>query len=226
MQIPLPCALCGAVDRALPDQLCRDCLDDMPSHLPGECQGCGAVSDGAAVCGRCFVVPQAFDGCVAGCTYAYPVNQMIKKLKYRARLDLVRPLCRPLIERIELECGALPDCLVPTPLHSSRLRARGFNQAREIALLLAQTFILPIEDRLVRRQKDTLQQYKLSPERRAKNVRNAFSIIKSIRYNSVAIVDDVLTSGATANELARVLKRNGVERVQVWCLAQATPDGY
>ena len=225
MLIPLPCAVCGTVDGALTDQLCRACLGDLPAHPPGVCQGCGTVLGDAAVCSRCFVPTPAFDGCIAGCMYAYPVNQVIKKLKYQARLDLVRPLCLPLIKRIGYEGVALPDCLVPTPLHGSRLRARGFNQAGEIAGVLAQNLSLPVDGRLVRRQKNTLQQYNLSPEQRSTNVRGAFTLLKSIGYERVAIVDDVLTSGATANELALLLKRNGVAHVQVWCAAQAAPAG-
>ena len=225
MLIPLPCAVCGAVDGALTDQLCRACLGDLPAHPPGVCPGCGTVLGDAAVCSRCFVPTPAFDGCIAGCMYAYPVNQVIKKLKYQARLDLVRPLCLPLIKRIGYEGVALPDCLVPTPLHDSRLRARGFNQAGEIAGVLAQNLSLPVDGRLVRRQKNTLQQYNLSPEQRSTNVRGAFILLKSIGYERVAIVDDVLTSGATANELALLLKRNGAAHVQVWCAAQAAPAG-
>ena len=217
MLIPLPCAVCGTVDGALTDQLCRACLGDLPAHPPGVCQGCGTVLGDAAVCSRCFAPTPAFDGCTAGCMYAY--------LKYQARLDLVRPLCLPLIKRIGYEGVALPDCLVPTPLHGSRLRARGFNQAGEIAGVLAQNLSLAVDGRLVRRQKNTLQQYNLSPEQRSKNVRDAFILLKSIGYERIAIVDDVLTSGATANELALMLKRNGVAHVQVWCAAQAAPAG-
>lgn len=223
--MPLPCTVCGAVEGALTDQLCRACLGDMPARPPGVCQGCGAVLDGAALCNRCFVRPPAFDGCIAGCMYAYPVDRMIKKLKYQARLDLVRPLCRPLIERIGLEGAPLPDCLVPTPLHGARLRSRGFNQAREIAAVLAQNLSLPVDDHLVRRYRHTAQQYNLSPEQRLENVRNSFIIIKSKGYERLAIVDDVLTSGATANELARLLKRSGAVHVQVWCAAHAAPAG-
>ena len=226
MLIPLPCVVCGAVDGALTDQLCQACLADMPAHPPGYCQGCGGVLDAMPVCDRCFVFPPAFDSCSAGCMYAYPVNQMIKKLKYQARLDLVRPLCRPLIERIGLEGAALPDCLVPTPLHGARLRRRGFNQAREIAGVLAQKLSLPVDDRLVRRHRNTAPQYDLPPEPRLRNVASAFTIIKSTSYRSFAVVDDVLTSGATANELALVLKRNGAEQVQVWCAAHAAPAGH
>ena len=151
-----------------------------------------------------FPAPPAFDGCIAGKIYRYPVDLMIKRLKYQARLDTVRSLSRSLIERIGLECSEPPECLVPTPLHSSRQRSRGFNQAREIARVLA-------------------HQYDLRPEQRVKNVMSAFSINKTNSYNNIAIVDDVLTTGATAHELALLLKRHGCDRVQVWCLARAAP---
>ena len=146
---------------------------------------------------------------------------MIKRLKYQARLDTVRSLSRCLIERIRLDCSEPPECLVPTPLHSSRQRSRGFNQAREIARTLAHHLSLPVDDHLVRRHKATAQQYDLRPEQRKKNVKNSFSLTKTNGYNNIAIVDDVLTTGATANELALLLKRHGSEQVQVWCLARA-----
>ena len=148
---------------------------------------------------------------------------MIKRLKYQARLDTVRSLSRSLIERIGLECSEPPECLVPTPLHSSRQRSRGFNQAREIARVLAHHLSLPVDDNLVRRDKATAHQYDLRPEQRVKNVMSAFSINKTNSYNNIAIVDDVLTTGATAHELALLLKRHGCDRVQVWCLARAAP---
>ena len=225
MLIPSLCVLCGASDGVLTAQLCRDCLADLPVRPHGACQGCGVLLDGAAVCGRCFERLPAFDRCTAGCAYDYPVNQMIKKLKYQARLDLVRPLCQPLLERIEHECTVLPDCLIPVPLHRARRRSRGFNQAGEIARMLAQALSLPVHDRLVQRHRATAQQYDLPPEQRSKNVKNAFSIIRSTGYEMIAVVDDVLTSGATAHELARLLKRHGAGRVVVWCAAQATPAG-
>ena len=155
--------------------------------------------------------------------YRYPVDQMIKKLKYQARLDTVRCLSQPLIRRIVLERADLPDCLVPMPLHSSRQHSRGFNQAREIAHVLAKNLHLPVDDRLAQRHRPTQHQFELRPEQRINNVKGAFSIRKSIGYLNIAIVDDILTTGATANELARLLKRFGAEHVQVWCLAQAMP---
>ena len=226
MLINTPCVLCGAVDEVTTDQLCRACFTDLPSRPPGTCLGCSAPTHDATACSRCFPRPPEFDSCIAGCSYRYPVDRMIKKLKYQARLDTVRCLSRPLVRRIGLEGADLPDCLVPMPLHDSRLRSRGFNQAREIARVLAQQLLLPIDDCLVQRDRATGEQYALRPEQRARNVKGAFSLLKSNSYYNIAIVDDVLTTGATANELARLLKRHGAERIQVWCLARAAPAGW
>ena len=223
MLINSPCVLCGMADDTTAGQICHGCCADLPARRPGLCLGCGAPVRATAACSRCFPRPPAFDHCIAGCGYRYPVDRMIKKLKYQARLDTLRCLSQPLLERIALETVELPDCLVPTPLHRARRYSRGFNQSREIARVLAQTLRLPVDDRLVQRHKATRQQFELPPEQRISNVKDVFSITKSNSYSRVAIVDDVLTTGATANELARLLKRNGSEHVQVWCLARAAP---
>ena len=206
--------------------MCQDCYADLPTRPAGACLCCGVPEPDSGACVRCFPRPPAFDSCIAGKIYRYPVDLMIKRLKYQARLDTVRSLSRCLIERIRLDCSEPPECLVPTPLHSSRQRSRGFNQAREIARTLAHHLSLPVDDHLVRRHKATAQQYDLRPEQRIKNVNNSFSLTKTNSYNKIAIVDDVLTTGATANELALLLKRHGSEQVQVWCLARAAPFRY
>ena len=144
-------------------------------------------------------------------------------MKYLARLDLAQALARPLLETIERDMAVVPDCLVPTPMHGARRRRRGFNQAREIARVLSRRLSLPVDDRLLRRHKPTAYQYELRPEQRKKNVGGAFSLIKTMSYKKIAVVDDILTTGATADELARLLKRHGAQHVQVWCLARAAP---
>ena len=225
MLFRLACVLCGAPAGAGADGFCRACREDLPPLPPASCPGCGALSENAAVCIRCLAHPPAFDACIAACNYRYPVDQMIRKLKYQARLDLARALSRPLIERLETAGHAPPDCLVPIPLHRARQRRRGFNQAREIALMLARKLSVPVDDRLVRRHKPTAQQFDLRPEQRARNVKDAFSLMEAKSYRNIAIIDDVVTTGATANELTRLLKRNGTEHVQVWCLARAVVGG-
>ena len=219
------CILCGAPVESAADRLCRPCRAELPLPPARACPGCGGPAVAATECARCFPRPPAFDSCLSGCRYRYPVDLMIKKLKYQARLDLAQALARPLLETIGRDRAVVPDCLAPTPMHGARLRRRGFNQAREIARVLSQRLSLPVDDQLLRRHKLTAYQYELRPEQRKKNVSDAFSLIKTMRYKNIAIVDDILTTGATADELARLLKRHGAQHVQVWCLARAAPPG-
>ena len=217
------CILCGVPVESATDRFCLSCHAELPLQPAGVCSCCGAPEPGAAVCARCFPRAPAFDSCLSGCIYRYPVDLMLKKLKYRARLDLAHALAQPLLETAGRGLEVVPDCLLPVPLHRTRLRSRGFNQAREIARVLSQRLSLPIDDQLLCRHRPTTQQFELRPEQRAKNVRGAFSLLKTIDYKNIAIVDDILTTGATAHELARLLKRHGAQHVQVWCLASAAP---
>lgn len=218
------CILCGVPVESATDRFCLPCYAELPLQPAGVCSCCGAPEPGAAVCARCYPRAPAFDSCLSGCIYRYPVDLMIKKLKYRARLDLAHALAQPLLETAGRGLEVAPDCLLPVPLHRARLRSRGFNQAREIARVLSQRLSLPVDDQLLRRHRPTAQQFELRPEQRAKNVSGAFSLLKTMDYKNIAIVDDVLTTGATAHELARLLKRHGAQNVQVWCLARAAPS--
>ena len=184
---------------------------------------CGVPTPGARACLRCFSPAPAFDCSISACVYRYPVDLMIKKLKYRARLEMAEALCGPLLERIGELAVEPPDCLLPTPMHPTRWRRRGFDQALEITRILAKRLAIRADARLLQRQRPTAAQYNLNVRQRRKNVSGAFLLKKPVRYERVALVDDVLTTGATAHELARLLKRNGVRHVQVWSLARATP---
>lgn len=218
------CILCGAQGESAGRRFCPSCYAELPLQPAGVCPCCGGPEPGAAVCARCFPRAPAFDSCLAGCIYRYPVDLMIKKLKYGARLDLAQALAQPLLETTGRGLEVVPDCLLPTPLHRARQRSRGFNQAREIARVLSQRLSLPVDDQLVRRHRPTAQQFELRQEQRARNVKDAFSLLKTMDYNKIAIVDDILTTGSTAHELARLLKRHGAQHVQVWCLARAAPS--
>ena len=226
MLITSQCLLCGAPDASATDRICQPCYAELPLQPAGTCACCGApdADAGRSVCARCAPRAPAYDYCLAGYRYRYPVDQMIKKLKYQARLDLIHALARPLLEAATRDLRVMPDCLLPTPLHRARLRQRGFNQAREISRILSHKLSLPVDDRLIRRHRPTAQQYELRPEQRSRNVKGAFSLLKTMIYKNIAVVDDILTTGATAHELAQLLKRHGAQHVQVWCLAQAAPE--
>jgi ComF family protein len=127
-----------------------------------------------------------------------------------------------LLARIAVaQADPLPDALVPVPLYRGRLAERGYNQSLELAKTVAAEIGLPVLPRVCRRVRPTLAQSSLSPAARRRNVRGAFSIEPRSLPPRLAIVDDVMTSGQTVIELARVLRESGVEWIEVWCLARA-----
>ncbi len=230
---PGRCVLCRA--SAPPGRdLCAGCLADLPTIGCG-CPRCGlplaGVRDdpqGTAVpCGRCLRSSPAFDSVFAAFEYTDPVAWLVQQLKFRRRLALARLLGELLAEHLAGRSsgadGDLPDCLVPVPIHGVRLRERGFNQSLELARPVARRLGVPIDRRSCRRIRPTRAQSDLPPAARGPNVRGAFAVDAAFRARHVAILDDVVTSGHTAHEVARALRRAGAERVQVWTLARAVP---
>jgi ComF family protein len=207
------CLLCGA--ESGPELLCPACIAELPP-LPESCPRCALPSPGGSVCGSCLSKPPHFDGTLALWPYEFPCDRLVQALKYRARLALAGFFARVLASRPLPEI----DLIVPMPLHPRRLAGRGFNQALEIARGLARRVGRPLEPRGALRVKDTAPQTELPYEERAKNVRGAFLCKLDLSGASVAVVDDVMTTGATLNELARVLKRAGATRVENFVIAR------
>ncbi len=203
------CPLCGR--ECSPEFLCPACIAELPA-LPESCPCCALPSPAAAVCGSCLNRPPHFDATLALWRYEFPCDGLVQALKYRARLALAGFFARNLATRPIPEV----DLIVPMPLHPARLAERGFNQALEIARHLGR----PIAPRGVLRVKDTLPQTELPYEERAKNVRGAFLCRLDLSGASVAVLDDVMTTGATLNELARALKRAGATRVENFVIAR------
>ncbi|MGB7541968.1 MAG: ComF family protein [Burkholderiales bacterium] len=210
------CQLCGGPGG--PGLICAGCADELPV-LPAHCPRCAMPSPGGSVCGECLRRPPAFDRTTALWRYEFPCDRLVQSLKYHARLALAGFFAGTLASK------PLPrvDLIVPMPLHPRRLAARGFNQAVEIARLLSRLVAIPTESRRVWRVKDTMPQTDLPYEERAKNVRGAFACGPDLSGRTVAIVDDVMTTGATLNELARILKRAGAARVENWVIARTVP---
>ena len=207
------CLLCG--EESGPELLCAACAAELPA-LAEHCPQCALPSPAGAVCGSCLDRPPHYDRTLALWRYEFPCDRLVQALKYRARLALSGFFARSLASRPLPEV----DLVVPMPLHPKRLAERGFNQALEIARDLARRLGRPIEPRGVLRVKDTLPQTKLPYEERAKNVRGAFLCKLDLSGASVAVVDDVMTTGATLNELARALKRAGATRVENFVIAR------
>lgn len=210
------CLLCGA--RAGREFFCEGCASALPV-LTDHCPQCALPSPGSAVCGNCLAHPPDFDGTTALWRYEFPCDRLVQALKYRGRLAVAECFA------LGLAAGRLPspDLLLPMPLHPKRLSTRGFNQALEIARCLARFTGLRIEARGALRAKDTRPQTELPYDERAKNVHGAFACRLDLYGKVVAVVDDVMTTGATLNELARVLKEAGATRVENIVVARTIP---
>lgn len=210
------CRLCGSESGA--ELLCAGCAGDLPV-LPEHCPQCALPSPGGALCGHCLNQPPRFDRTLALWRYDFPCDTLVRALKYGARIALAGFFARSL-----LNSGLPPvDLIVPMPLHPRRLAERGFNQALEIARELGRLAGVSVAVRGVRRVKNTVPQTELPYDRRATNVRGAFDCNLDLSDTSVAVVDDVMTTGATLDELARVLKRAGAPRVENWVVARTMP---
>jgi len=210
------CLLCGA--QAGGEFLCGGCAAALPA-LTERCPQCALPSPGSAVCGNCLGHPPHFDRTTALWRYEFPCDMLVRALKYRGWLAVAECFAR----RLAAEQLPSAHLLLPMPLHPKRLSARGFNQALEIARRLARFTGMRIEARCALRAKDTRPQTELPYDERAKNVRGAFACRLDLSGKIVGVVDDVMTTGATLNELARVLKGAGAARVENIVVARTVP---
>lgn len=214
--LPPACLLCGV--RALPAyNLCRGCLADLP-RINAPCPRCGAEA-GGRICGACATGNPPFAGCVTATRYAWPVDQLVVRLKYHEQLAAAQALGRLLADAALAE--ERPDALIPLPLHRARQRRRGFNQAAEVALVAAAALELPVRRGLLERQHPTAEQAGLGRRARLQNVRGSFRAGPGCSGLHVALVDDVMTTGATMSAAADALLAAGAARVEAWCAARA-----
>jgi ComF family protein len=215
------CLLCG--DRGSDNGLCQGCLGTLPRLPDKHCPVCALPNPTGEPCGRCINKPPQFDRVVAAFTYEFPATILIQRLKYRGDLACARPLAAGLADALENE--PYPDLIVPMPLARARLTSRGFNQAMEISHLVAREFGLDIAVNICSRSREATPQADLPWKQRATNIRNAFTCDADLNGKSVAVVDDVLTTGATLSELARTLKRCGASEVIGWMVARTPAPG-
>jgi ComF family protein len=185
------------------------------------CPQCSEPTTHGERCGACLKSPPFFDAACAVFPYLFPVDRIIHTLKYGHQLILAPWLGERLGERLANRCTSPADLVIPLPLHTGRLRERGFNQAVEIARPLARQLSCPLEIDTVIRRHATRPQAELPLKERAGNVRGAFECARDLAGRSVYLVDDVMTSGATLNECARILKLHGASRVVLAVIARA-----
>ena len=217
--------------------ICRTCLGDLPWHPTSSCPQCGLSSSGM-VCGSCLNSPPDFDATKAIFLYAYPVNAMMQRYKYGSMLNLGDTFGEFLAEKINLGFSNLNhiDLIIPMPMHPQRLKERGFNQALEIAKVLNKILCKNHKEKLdytkldytsVTRQTLTPPQASLPLKERVKNIKGAFKVnadkLDKFQGKRIAIIDDVMTTGASLNELAKTLKKAGASHVACWVIARTLP---
>lgn len=217
--IPQFCELCQG--RAHEQPLCQDCLADLP-RIQNPCLGCAnPMPQANLVCGQCIQKPPLFDGAVAVCLYQNPVDWLVKQLKFHGKLHLSVLMGHLLSEQLRQSNRSLPDGILPVPLHRRRLISRGYNQAYEIADVVSQHLKIPMFAGYVRRARHTEPQSNLAEAERHQNLKGAFIHKGAELPRHVAIIDDVITTGATAKALTQVLKAAGVHRVEIWTFTRA-----
>jgi ComF family protein len=198
--------------------MCTACQADLP-RLPVEsCPVCALPSPAGATCGACSTNAPSYDAVRAAMPYAFPVDALVSALKYGDRLALA-----PVLGHLLAQCAAvdaLPDAIVPMPLAPQRLRTRGFNQALELAGAFPRRWLDLITPTALERRRDTAPQASLPLPDRGANVRDAFFARRRFDGLDVAVVDDVMTTGATLHEAAAALKRAGAARVRGWIVAR------
>jgi ComF family protein len=205
------CFLCRAAASGL---LCRACDADLPRLAPPRCPRCALASPRGEVCGRCLGEAPHYDATFAALAYEFPADALVQSLKFRGELALAGFLGDLLSKEIALH---EVDLAMPVPLSEARLRERGYNHAAEIARHLARP---KLELALCERSRDTRPQMELPFDERRRNVRGAFRCTRKLAGETVAVVDDVMTTGATLNEIAAVLKAAGARRVVNWVVAR------
>lgn len=211
---PKECLICGAAD----DYFCPDCQKKL-IHLPEDV--CLICNKNKAINGVCFSCQEktSLDGIIAAVKFSNTVaEKVIHELKYNYIEELAEQLANLLIRRIIEKdfLGQLQNqILIPVPLHKKRFLERGFNQSQLLAEYLQKKFACNVQTNIVKRKKKTQQQAKLKREKRFDNVSGAFELLdeQKIKGQKIFILDDVITSGATINEIAKLLKNHGADKV-------------
>jgi ComF family protein len=224
LHVPTQCAVCHGWAR---ERICDACRQRFAPSIP-RCVRCALrVPAGARACGACLVSPPPFDSVLAAVDYGHPWDRLIARFKFNAALDLAAFFASIVHDAWHAGGHSMPALLLPVPLAQPRLRERGYNQSWEIARRLARRLRCPADPRLLLRIRDTPHQLAFPVDRRSANVQGAFAVeplrASQVRGRHIAVVDDVMTTGATAAEIARTLRQAGATQVHLWVVAR-TPS--
>lgn len=225
---PPRCLVCREPGAAQRD-LCRDCTDALPWNrsacgrcaipLPALPSGDGNANADAPLCGACLQRAPPLDAVHAAFVYAFPLDRLLPRFKFHRDLAAGRLLAQGMAEAFRTL--PRPDALIPIPLHRARLRARGYDQALELAKPLSQALGIPLHERALSRIRHTSPQSELDARGRRRNLRGAFAVdARAALPAHVVLIDDVMTTGATLHAAAVALRRAGAMRVEAWVCAR------
>ena len=229
--IPSPCALCHSDSQ---DGICDDCYRHYFAPKIPRCSICANAllfhdpENEHLLCGDCVKKLPSFDETIVATDYEPPLDQLVHLLKFHANLAIA-PIMGKLIAKAAKEKtgGSVPDCLIAVPLGKRRLIERGFNQSLEIAKTLSRSIKVDLIFDLLERSRETEKQSTISFKERKKNVRNAFNVVKKNRHlienRHIGIIDDVMTTGHTLEEMAVLLKKAGARRITNFVFARTPP---
>ncbi len=218
--LPPTCILCNNHGITGTD-ICELCLQQLPQNLPC-CYRCATYlipSNTDIICTQCAENPPIYQHTVAPFIYAGTIRHLILQLKSANHYAHARLLGSLLAQQLQ-QHPALPECIIPVPLHKNRYQERGFNQSIEIARTVAKQLKLRLDLKACVRRYDTPHQIGLSAKQRTHNIKEAFIVPNSLPYQHVAILDDVMTTGATTGEIAKILQQAGVRNIEVWVCAK------
>lgn len=180
--------------------------------------------EASPLCGKCLRQDFYFDQVFSPFLYQKQVIKLLHRYKYSEQLFLARSISQLFLKHLYASgilLHSLPEVIIPIPLYRRRIQKRGFNQSIELAKHLAQQTNINIDYGILKRIKATTSQSGLNAKQRKKNIKNAFAIEEPLPYHHMVLMDDVMTTGNTVNEAARILKKAGAKRVDVWTIARA-----
>jgi ComF family protein len=209
------CALCAAPTHS-ELSVCHACINDLPLATNPSCPQCGLSTQGD-ICGKCIKQKPHYDATHALFTYAYPVDALLQHYKYHHALYLSQTFAQLLSAKMQSNDI---DLIIAMPLHPNRIKERGFNQSLEVAKIMATKQQIALDRASCSRIKNTPPQASLPLKNRLKNMKDAFRCNQSLTGKHIALIDDVMTTGASLNELAKTIKKAGAYKVSCYVLAR------
>lgn len=215
-----PLCLCCGYQKTHKLGFCLGCYHDLP-HIKTPCLQCGLPLTANTPC-FCKAEDWPFAACLSAFEYQFPINKLLFQYKSQARLALCESFAQALTNQVKKQQQVLPQVLMPVPLHTSKLKQRGFNQSLELAKVLSKQLHIPIDYHSLQSSHQTTQQKSLNKQQRLANVQTNYALTRPLSVTHIALIDDVITTGATTKTLAYLLREHGATHIQAWSIARST----